>query len=99
MYPQGELIHLARHKRALRRRLARQRTECAEAAGWLLRPVAWVDRALTHCRRVFPLFNLGARLLGLLATRAQPARFRVLTALFRWGGLLLGTWRIFGAAR
>jgi hypothetical protein len=99
MYPQRELIRLGVHKAALRRRIGRQRIACASAATQVLRPVGWLDTALTLWRRVSPLARFAAIPLGLLLKRSVSPRPRLLGALLRWGPVMLGAVRGFGACR
>ncbi len=100
MYAHRELIRLSVHKGILRRRIARRRAECVTAAAGLLRPVAWLDRAIALWRRFAPFAPLAAVPLGFLFKRAAAPRASVLGALLRWGPVLFGAVRSFtGATR
>ena len=99
MYPHRGLIRLAVHKGALRRRIARQRTECAAAAARLTQPVAWLDRMLALWRRFAPFAPLAAVPLGFLLKRAIAPRAGLLDKLLRWGPVVFGAVRGFANAR
>ena len=98
MYPQRELIGLARHKVWLRRRIVVHRTACVAAAARVAQPVALLDRALSFWRRLSPFAQLAALPLGVLVTRKFFPRLKTLGALLRWGPLVFGAVRGLGAA-
>ena len=85
MYPDQELIRLANHKLALRRRIMIHRAQCMEAAIHLARPLAWADRLLAVWRQISPLARLAAVPLGFLVQRKLFPRRTLLGSLFRWG--------------
>ena len=93
MYSHRELIRLGAHKAALRRRIARQRTECAVAVSGLMQPVAWLDRMLALWRRFAPFAPLAAVPLGLLLKRTLAPRAGLLDKLLRWGPVVFGAVR------
>lgn len=97
MYAHRELIRLGVHKGILRRRIASRRTECVVAAAGLLRPVAWLDRAIALWRRVAPFAPFAAVPLGLLFKRAAAPRPSVLGAVLRWAPVVFGAVRRFAA--
>jgi hypothetical protein len=93
MYPQRELIRLAIHKAALRRRIARHRVECVAAAARVAKPFEWLDRALAFWRRVSPLALIAAVPLGFLIRRTASPRLKLLGSLVKWGPLVFGAVR------
>jgi hypothetical protein len=99
VYSHRELIRLGVHKAALRRRIARQRTECAVAAARVLQPVAWLDRMLALWRRLAPFAPLAAVPLGFLLKRAIAPRAGLLDKLLRWGPVMFGAVRGLAGAR
>lgn len=96
MYSDRELNRLAIHKIALRHRIALRRTEGAGLAARLVRPVAWLDRALAFWRRLSPFTQLAAVPLGLLVTHAVVPRRGILSSLVRWGPLAFAAVRGLG---
>jgi hypothetical protein len=88
MYPQRELTQLAAHKAALRRNIAVQRTQFAEAAARVAQPLEWFERALAFWRRLAPLAQAAAVPLGLLASRKAWPRRKILGSVLRWGPLV-----------
>ena len=96
MYPTHELNRLAAHKEALQRRIARRRRECVVAAACIVRPIAWLDRALGLWRQLAPWIPLAAVPLAFL--RPRPAGARPLGALLRWLPVITGVWRGFKSA-
>jgi hypothetical protein len=98
MYPQRELIRLAAHKAAVRRRIADHRAECAEAAARVAQPLAWLDRALAFWRRVSPLALIAAVPLGFLIKRTASPRLKLFGMLMKWGPMVFGAARSIGAA-
>lgn len=99
MYPRDELSRLDAHKAALRMRIARRRVQCAEAMQGVMRPLAWLDRAVIFWRRVSPLAKLAALPLCLVAKRVLFPRAKLLGTLFRWGPIALGVARSLSRAR
>ena len=99
MYPEFELNRLAALKAGLRRRIGVQRTTCARAATQVLRPLAWLDRALALWDRVSPLAKIAAVPLGFLLKRSPSAPPRLLGKLLRWGPIVLGAVRGLTRAR
>lgn len=97
MYSHRELIRLGVHKAALRRRIARQRTECAVAVAGVMRPVAWLDRMRARWRQFAPFAPLAAVPLGILLKRTLAPRAGLLGKLLRWGPVVFGAVR--GLAR
>lgn len=97
MYPQSELIGLARHKAAVRRRIARHRAELAEAAGEAARPLVWLDRALALWRRMSPLALLAALPLGFIVRRTVSRRLKIVGSLVKWAPILFSAVRGFSA--
>ena len=99
MYPDVELNRLATHKAGLRWRIGVQRVKCARAATQVLRPLAWLDRALALWDRVSPLAKIAAVPLGFLLKRSNTAPPRLLGKLLRWGPIVLGAVRGLTRAR
>ena len=97
MYPARELTRLARHKQALQRRIARRRRDCVAAAAIIIRPLAWLDRALGVWRKLSPWVFLAGLPLTFLRRGPSPARPR--GALWRWLPLIPGILRGFLALR
>ena len=97
MYPTRELNRLALHKAALRRDIARHRAECADAARELVRPLEWVDRALSWWRKVSPVAKLAAVPLGAMVSRMIFKRLKVIGPLVRWGPTIFNLVRGFSA--
>jgi hypothetical protein len=97
MYPQRELTRLAAHKAVIRRHVARRRTQCAEAAVHVARPLEWLDRVLAFWRRLSPLAAAAAVPLGLLVSRTLFPRLKILGSLARWGPLALSALRGLGS--
>jgi hypothetical protein len=93
MYPQPQLNHLAAQKAALRWNIAVRRTQCAEAAARVVKPVQWLDRMLALWRRLPPLPLFAAMPLGFLVTRAIFPRQKILGAIVRWSPLVFGAVR------
>lgn len=90
MYPAEELARLENRKIAVRRNIVRHRSECAEAAVHLARPIAWLDRAIALGRRIQPLLRYLALPLGLFATRRVFPQMKILHVLARWGPFIYG---------
>ncbi len=88
MYPQRELIGLARHKVWLRRRIVVHRFDCVAAATRVARPVALLDRAMAFWRRLSPFAQFAALPLGVLVTRKFFPRLKTLGTLLRWAPLV-----------
>jgi len=99
MYPDLELTRLAALKAGLRQRIGVQRTQCVLAATQVLRPLAWLDRALALWDRVSPLAKIAAIPLGFLLKASSSAPPRLLGKLLRWGPLVLGAVRGLTRAR
>ncbi len=97
MYPQRELIRLAAHKAVLRRDIARRRSQCAEAAVRVSRPLEWLDRLVAFWRKLSPLAAVAAVPLGLFVSRTFFSRLKILGPLLRWGPLLFNAVRGLGA--
>ena len=93
MYPQRELIQLAAHKAVLRRDIAFHRAQCIEAAGRVVKPLEWLDRAVGFWRRLSPFTKLAAVPLGFLAKRALFPKGKILGALVRWAPMMFGVVR------
>lgn len=93
MYPDKELIRLANHKLALRRRIMIHRAQCMEAAIHLARPVEWVDRLLAVWRQISPVARIAAVPLGFLVQRKLFPRRNLLRSLFRWGPMVFAAVR------
>jgi hypothetical protein len=98
MYPRRELIRLGVHKAALRRRIARHRAECVEAAARVAQPLEWLDRALAFWRRVSPFAMIAAVPLGFLIKRTGSPRLKMIGSLVKWAPVVFGAVRGFGAA-
>ena len=90
MYPQGKLIELNRAKTELRQVIARRRTECAEAAARVTRPLEWMDTAWDLWRGLGPLAKAAAWPLGTIAARTAVARPSVIRTILRWAPPVLG---------
>lgn len=100
MYPQGELKVLAWRKARLRRKIAVQRDDCAEAASRVAEPLAWIDRALAQWRRLSPFLKFAALPLGFVLKRSLLPRTHLLGTLLRWAPAAFGLFRSFkGAGR
>lgn len=99
MYPDLELNRLAAHKARLRGRIGVQRVKCAQAATQVLRPLAWLDRALALWDRISPLAKIAAIPLGFVLKGSASAPPRLLGKLLRWGPLVLGAVRGLTRAR
>ncbi len=84
MYPHHELIRLAAHKAALRRKIALSRVQCTEAAVRVTRPLVWLDRAAAIVRQLSPLAILAAVPAGLIVQRTLAPRLRLLGTVIRW---------------
>jgi hypothetical protein len=93
MYPQRELIRLGVHKAALRRRIARRRAECVEAAVHLAQPLEWLDRAVALWRRISPFALLAAVPLGFLIKRTASPKLKLLGTIMKWAPIVLGAVR------
>ena len=91
MYPQPELIRLAEHKVALRRRIAGHRARCASALAEAAQPLAWLDRVVQFWRRLSPFAPFVAIPLGFALKRSKAPR--LLSTVLRWGPLLFGAIR------
>jgi len=98
MYPQRELMRLAAHKSAVRRRIAGHRADCVAAAVRVAQPLEWLDRVLAFWRRVSPLAMIAAVPLGFLIKRHVSTRLKLLGALAKWGPLVFGAVRGIRAA-
>ena len=85
MYPDRELTRLAAHKASLRRHIARHRAGCIRAGTRLIQPLAWVDRMVSHWRRLSPLARLAIVPLGIALGKSTAPRPRLLGTLLRWG--------------
>ncbi len=99
MYSHNELSRLDTHKAALLLRITVRRVQCAEAMSGVMRPVAWLDRAIIFWRQVSPMAKLAAVPLALVAKRMLFPRAKLLGALFRWGPIALGAARSLSRAR
>jgi hypothetical protein len=93
MYPERELRRLAAHKAALQVAIAMRRTQCADAAAQVARPLEWLDRVVAFCRKFSPLIQISAVPLGFLVKRAFFPRFKMLGFLTRWVPLAYGAMR------
>jgi hypothetical protein len=98
MYPQRELNRLAAYKTALRCDIALRRTQCAEVAARVARPLAWLDRMLAFWRRLSSFAPLATGLLGLVVARTVFPRRKILRPLLRWAPLVIGLVRGLGSA-
>ena len=96
MYPHRELIRLAMHKGALRRRITMQRMQCAEAAAHLAQPFGWLDRVVAFWRKLSSDASVAAVPVGLLAVSAIFPRVKMLRPLLQWGPFLF---RVVGQVR
>jgi hypothetical protein len=90
MYPERELIRLAVHKEALRRRVGLRRIQCADAATRVVRPLVAIDRVMDIARRLPALAGWAA-----LAAAAAAAGWRTksLHPVLRWAPVAFGVWR------
>jgi hypothetical protein len=93
MYPQSELIRLARHKSALRLRIAAQRVDYAESVARATQPLAWLDRVRAFFFRCAPLAPFAAVPLGLVMQRAFFPRLKILGLALRWGPAAFAAFR------
>ncbi len=93
MYPRRELTRLGVHKAALRRRLARHRAECVEAAVVVTQPLQWLDQALALWRRVSPIAMIAAVPLGFLIKRTGSPKLRMIGTLMKWAPVVFGAVR------
>ena len=99
MYPQGELKTLAWNKARLRRRIAREREECAEAATCLVQPLAWFDRVRAQWSWLSPLLKIASVPLGFIAKRSSAAPVRLFGAVLRWAPVVMSVVRGFKSTR
>lgn len=74
MYPRGELDRLADRKMILQARIAVRRWEGVEAAGALVRPIAFLDRALDVWGRISPFVKMLAVPGGLFVAKLVKER-------------------------
>ena len=93
MYPDRELIGLALHRKILRRRIARRRSECIAAATQLARPIAWLDRVVAFWRKLSPIAQIALPSLGALAARKIFSGHKILNLALRWGPWVVGAVR------
>lgn len=93
MHAERELTALAVGKAALRQRIARHRRLTVQAAARAVQPLALLDRAVAHWRRLSPLARIVAVPLGFALHRALAPRHRLLGAFLRWSPLVLGAVR------
>jgi hypothetical protein len=98
MYPNQELIRLAAHKVALRRKITLRRVQCATAAAGAAQPLAWLDRLLAFWRRLAPFAPFAAVPLGFLIRRRVFPRLKILGSLLRWGPVAFAAMRGLGSA-
>ena len=98
MYSDRELIRFAMHKARLRRRIARQRTQCVEAASQLVRPFAWLDRVWEFGRKLGANPSTAVVPMGLLAVCGIFPRVKMLRPVVPWLPFLLRAARRVGAA-
>lgn len=98
MYPQRELIQLAVHKAALRRKIALRRAGWREAGAVVAQPWAWLDRALSFGRKLSPWIKFGALPLAFLLRRTFFPRSGFLPSILRWGPLVFSAARGLGFA-
>jgi hypothetical protein len=99
MYSHDELSRLGAHKAELLLRIAVRRAHCAEAVSGVMRPIAWLDRAMIFWRQVSPVAKLAAVPLTLAARRILFPRAKLLGVLFRWGPIAFGAARSLSRAR
>jgi len=100
MYPQRELALLTARKEVLRKNIALRRTQCAQNAARVAKPLAWLDRLVDLWRRIPPLAKIAALPLGLLVVkRTFFRRQKTLGPLLRWGPLVLNTLRSLSVPR
>lgn len=98
MFPQRELIRLAAHKAALRKRIGLRRAQCVAAAAGVAQPLAWIDQMLAFWRRLKPITQFAAVPLGFWVARTVGPRVKILGSLARWGPLVFGAVRGIRAA-
>lgn len=99
MYPRPDLIRLAGHKAALRRRIAARRAECDGLVIRVLQPLAWLDRGAALWRRVSPFARYAVIPLALMLKHRLAPRPRLLGSLVRWAPLVIGALRAHAASR
>jgi hypothetical protein len=93
MYPEPQLIRLAASKAALRGRIHARRAESMVLFAGVLRPVAWLDRALGLWRRLSPFATFAAIPLALVLRRTGRQRGGIFGTLLRWGPAAFGLLR------
>ena len=93
MYPERELIRLARYRTVLRRKISLRRVECTTATTRVARHFECLDRIVALWRRLSPLALLATVPLGLLLARIKFPRLKLLGSLVRWGPIVFGAVR------
>ena len=93
MYPQHELTRLAAHKAVLRERIGAHREACAAGLAGVMRPLAWLDRAVVLWRKISPFARFATIPLILILKRTFLPRARILGTLLRWGPAVFGAVR------
>jgi len=66
MYPDRELARLAVCKDELRGRIALHRTQCAQAAARVMKPLVWLDQVVALWRKYSPIAKMATVPLGVL---------------------------------
>lgn len=84
MYPARQLNDLACAKAAVRRRIARHRLECVEAAHEVTQPLVWADQAVSFWRSLSPWTRWLSLPAGFLATRLLSRTLRPLGGIRQW---------------
>jgi tRNA (Thr-GGU) A37 N-methylase len=74
-------------------RIGLRRTQCAEAAARVARPIDWLDRARNFLIRIRPFALLAAVPIGVLAGRSTSRPLRLLGSIARWVPMVLGSSR------
>jgi len=93
MHPERELALIAQRKSVLQLRIALRRAECAHAAATVLRPLTWLDRAISLGRQISPYVELAAGPLASFFTRTESNAGRKFGWLFRLARLLVHAFR------
>jgi hypothetical protein len=90
MYPQPQLMRLAERKAALQCDVRRRRRDCVAAAVVAGRPLVWLDRMMSVCRRLLPLAKFAAVPVGALLAGASSRRIKFLGSIMKWSPLVFG---------
>ena len=99
MYPEGQLVELARRKAAVRQRIVRHREQCAEAAAVAFGPLRWLDLALSLWRQYGPLARMVAMPFGTAAFSPKSSGSSIFRTVLRWAPSVVGVISAFRRAK